>query len=136
MKFWPKLHKDRNVFLKGMVRGTPAYQDTVAEGMNFTLFLGIWSEGEYAVMVGFLIIIALTISSSYSLVLAEDQEWAWKNTITLDNSRVQKNKFDYKKLLIRWKLSIAWTAPYSKSFFYLFIIFSLLEAQLNLLLGL
>ena len=69
-------------------------------------------------------------------VLAEDQEWAWKNTITLDNSRVQKNKFNYKKLLIHWKLSIAWTAPYSVSFFYLFIIFSLLEAQLNLLLGL
>ena len=32
-------------------KGTPAIQETVAEGMNYTIFLGISSEGDYALMV-------------------------------------------------------------------------------------
>ena len=33
------------------VKGTPALQETVAEGKNMTIFLGISSEGDYALMV-------------------------------------------------------------------------------------
>ena len=86
------------------IRGTPAYQDTIPEGLVFTLFLGISSEGEYAVIVKKGFFNHYNTHYFFKLflerVLAEDQKWAWKNTITLDNSRVQKNKFNYKKLLI------------------------------------
>ena len=69
-------------------------------------------------------------------MLYDDREWAWKNTITLDNSRVQKNIYNYRKILLKWRLSLAFTAPYSVSFVLSSLIFSLLEVQLSLPLGL
>ena len=49
------------------VKGTPALQETVAEGKNMTIMLGISSEGDYALMVkhGFFSIVLITFSSYF-----------------------------------------------------------------------
>ena len=103
------------------VKGSPALQETVAEGKNMTIFLGISSEGDYIVVVkdGFFYqyITHYFFKLFLERVLSRDRNWPLKNTITLDNSKVQKNHFNCRKLLLEWQLSVAFTAPYSVSFF-------------------
>ena len=70
-------------------------QETVV-GLNYTIFLGISSDCA-----------ALMIKESFfnhycthyffksfpERVLIKDENWAWKNTIALDNSKVLKNVY-------------------------------------------
>ena len=88
------------------IKGTPALQETVAEGKNMTLMLGISSEGDYALMVKHGFFNQHSTHYFFKLflerVLSRDPNWPWKNTITLDNSRVQKNYFNCRKLLLEW----------------------------------
>ena len=63
---------------------------------NYTIFLGISSEGDVLmVKEGFFNQYSTHyfFKSFLERVLIKDENWAWKNTITLDNSKVQKNVY-------------------------------------------